>query len=198
MSVTRSSGSKNKTGVFNRYAAYYDLFYRRKNYKKECEFLENIFQRYAPSKPKTILDLGCGTGGHMIPLAQKGYRMTGVDRSPGMLQLAQEKFRRMGLKARFREDNLPSFQLGAKFDAVISMFSVMDYLVKDRDLQETLERVREHMKARSIFVFDFWNAAAVEQFYSPRKRQTWRLGNRILERTSCTKLLPKKQLCEVR
>jgi ubiquinone/menaquinone biosynthesis C-methylase UbiE len=54
-----------------KYAQYYDLIYKNKNYKKECDYLEKIFRKFLNKKPKTILDLACGTGSHAIILAKR-------------------------------------------------------------------------------------------------------------------------------
>jgi len=68
------------------YAEAYDFLYQDKNYSSECDLIEEIFRKFAPGKIRTILDLGCGTGSHAIPLAQRGYRVTGVDLAENMLQ----------------------------------------------------------------------------------------------------------------
>lgn len=183
--------------MFNRYAQYYDLFYRKKNYKKECAFLQSILRAYGPSALKTILDLGCGTGGHLVPLAQRGYQLTGVDHSQAMLNVAQKKIRENGIKAQLLKAELSNFRLRKKFDFIISMFSVMDYLIRDVDFKAALACVRDHMKKSSLFVFDFWNAKAVEKLYSPEKRQIFRVGDKILERSSITKIFPARRICQV-
>ena len=98
--------------VFGSYAQFYDILYQDKDYEAECDFLEQIFDRYAPGPVRTILDLGCGTGGHTLPLARRGYEVVGVDRSEKMLAEArrddapvflgmheQPVFRKMGLLA---------------------------------------------------------------------------------------------------
>ena len=72
------------------YAGMYDQLYADKNYERECEFvlahLENRFHQ-----PLRLLDLGCGTGGHAQYLANQGHKVTGIDISQSMLDLAVEK-----------------------------------------------------------------------------------------------------------
>ena len=66
--ISKSSGSS----VFNRvYVDQYDLLYQEKNYESECDMIEEAFRRYSKIPVHTILDLGCGTGNHVIPLGAK-------------------------------------------------------------------------------------------------------------------------------
>lgn len=53
-------------------ARIYDLIYEDKDYEGECDFIGEIFQRFSSHPVETILDGGCGTGGHVIPLARRG------------------------------------------------------------------------------------------------------------------------------
>ena len=182
--------------VFNQYAQFYDLIYKRKNYKRECDFLEEIFQQYGPRLPRTILDLGCGTGNHMLPFLRRGYEVTGVDQSPQMIKIAERKFRHLK-KAKLIQDHLESFVLNKKFDVLICVFSVINYLVDEKKILQFLRNAREHMTKRSLFIFDFWNKEAVERYYVPEKRNVFFLGEKILERSSKTKLMSHEQLCEV-
>ena len=80
------------SSVFNRaYADQYDVLYQEKDYESECAMIEEAFRRYSRIPVKSILDLGCGTGNHAIPMACKGYQVTGVDRSQQMLDRARSK-----------------------------------------------------------------------------------------------------------
>ena len=183
--------------VFEGYAQFYDVFYKQKDYQKECAYLQNIFKKHCAVQPKTVLDLGCGTGSHAIDLIKKGYCVTGVDASSEMLKTAREKVKELELKADFRKAKLQSFKFDKKFDAIICMFSVIDYVTAEKDLKATLRNVAKHMKKNSVFVFDFWNQTAVDGYYTPKKSRTYRFNGSTLERASTTKLYPKKQLCEV-
>src|SRR5438477_349480 len=58
--------------------------YSGKDYEGECGLIVEAVQRFGLDPTRSILDLGCGTGGHAIPLARRGYEVVGVDRScPG-------------------------------------------------------------------------------------------------------------------
>ena len=46
---------------------------------------------WLPSRPADVLDLGCGTGSLSLLAAEQGHRVTGVDRSPAMVERARTK-----------------------------------------------------------------------------------------------------------
>ena len=144
----------------NTYASAYDYLYQDKDYEKECDFLEAIFKKYA-KKVNTILDLGCGTGGHAIILAKRGYKIAGVDRSSEMLAIARKKAKNAGFKVDFYESSIQDLNLNKKFDAVISMFAVMSYPTKNNELALACKTAKKHLNPDGIFIFDAWNGLAV-------------------------------------
>ncbi len=143
-----------------RYAEYYDILYGDKDYKKECDFVEEILQRYSPNQVKDVLEAGCGTGGHAIPLAKSGYRVIGFDISEAMTKRAEEKSK--GIKnLKFHIMDLCNFNLNRKFDACICMFAVMGHINENEEIQKALRNIRKHLKSQGLFIFDFWNGLAV-------------------------------------
>jgi len=141
------------------YSSAYDDLYQDKNYGKECDFLEGIFKR-SKKRIDTILDLGCGTGGHAILLAERGYKVTGVDRSPQMLAVAKVKSRDAGVRVTYHLSSIQDLCLDKKFDAVISMFAVMSYQTENKELASACKVARVHLKNRGMFIFDAWHGLA--------------------------------------
>lgn len=183
--------------IFNQYAHYYDIFYRHKGYRKEIAYLERLFRKYGKMKIRTVLDVGCGTASHMIPLIERGYKVTGVDVSAQMLKIAQEKLSRASLKADLVKGSFQAFAIGRKFDAVICLFSVINYVAANGDIVKALRNIRVHMGRDSVFIFDFWNANAVVDHYRPRKSAHFRKNGMDLQRQSVTKVYPSQKRCEV-
>jgi len=142
------------------YADAYDHLYRDKDYNLECNFIEEVFRRY-DCRPRTILDLGCGTGGHSIILAEKGFDVTGVDRSADMLNIARRKARESGAEVEFIEGDLRNIVIGRKFDAVISMFAVMGYQISNADVAAFCKQAGDVLVPGGIFLFDCWHGPAV-------------------------------------
>ena len=147
--------------VFKRYALYYDMLYQDKDYDAECDFLEEVFQAHACGPTRRILDLGCGTGGHAIPLARRGYAVTGVDFSAQMLSTAQAKSAMTGLPIEFVVGDVRQMALGRTFDVVIAMFAVMSYQTSNADLAAAIHTARCHLLPGGLFVFDAWFGPAV-------------------------------------
>lgn len=149
--------------VFNKYAEFYDTLYAEKDYATECTYLEAIFTKYAIQPVKTILDLGCGTGGHAFQLTRRGYTVCGVDQSEDMLAIAQEKKSKLAVETKFtfQQGDIRSVELNKVFDVVVSMFAVMSYMVGNDDLQMALKTARRHLHSGGLFIFDGWNGPGV-------------------------------------
>jgi len=146
---------------FDAYARYYDTFYADKDYESECDFIERVFQRFASRPVHKVLDLGCGTGGHAIPLSRRGYVVTGVDRSPQMLQGAKAKAAWAEQPLTLCEGDICQLDLGLAFDAVISMFAVISYQTTNADLAASFRTARRHLERGGLFLFDAWFGPAV-------------------------------------
>jgi SAM-dependent methyltransferase len=149
--------------VFNQgYANQYDLLYGDKDYEAECNLLEQVFKKHGTGV-KNILDIGCGTGNHSIPLASRGYKVHGVDLSEDMLAHAVEKTKKETIEYPpvFSQGDARNVNLGKKFDAVLMMFAVLGYQLSNDDVLATIRTAREHLSPGGLFIFDVWYGPAV-------------------------------------
>lgn len=144
------------------YADAYDAIYGAKNYRGEVDLIERILARHGFEGPRRLLDLGCGTGNHALPLASRGHEVVGVDRSPAMLARARAKASAVSVfSVEFEEGDIRRLNLGRRFDAVLMMFTVLGYQFEDADLEAALAAVRRHLEPGGLFIFDVWNGRAV-------------------------------------
>lgn len=134
-------------------ASYYDRIMEEVDYEAWCNFYEACFAENGIA-PKNILDLACGTGSITVPLAKRGYSMTGIDLSAEMLSLAQSKSDEAKVKLRLSEQNIALFQAGGSFDAVICSFDGINYLTSPKDVQSCFASVAETLSEDGIFIFD--------------------------------------------
>jgi SAM-dependent methyltransferase len=142
------------------YAEAYDSLYHNKDYEKECDFLEDLFKKYGKNI-KTVLDLGCGTGGHALVLAKRGYEVVGIDRAENMLTAARSKAENAGLKIDFQQSSIQDLELNTTFDAVISMFAVISYQNENEALALSCKKAKKHLREGGVYIFDAWNGLAV-------------------------------------
>jgi SAM-dependent methyltransferase len=144
--------------VFGRdYAAAYDALYQDKDYTAECDLVERLFELYGDGPVRRVLDLGCGTGGHAIILAQRGFQVVGVDRAPDMLEHARAR----SSLARFEPGDIGTIDLGETFDAALMMFAVLGYQVTNSEAEAALRTARHHLRPGGFLFSDFWYGPAV-------------------------------------
>jgi cyclopropane fatty-acyl-phospholipid synthase-like methyltransferase len=85
---------------------------------READFLEELL---GLPRGAEILDIGCGTGRHSIELAKRGYRMTGIDLSEGMLSVARETARASGVDVRWVKADATAYRPDQLLDAVLCL-----------------------------------------------------------------------------
>ncbi len=103
---------------FDSHAPHYMQNSFTKNTLAEVDFLLEVLE-LAPGD--SILDVGCGTGRHAIELAKRGYRVTGVDISTGMLAEAQKAALAANVVVEWIRSDATQFQTTRQFDAVICL-----------------------------------------------------------------------------
>ena len=184
--------------IFRDYAGFYDALYSDKDYETECDFVESLWKEYCTFPVKSLLDLGCGTGGHALILAERGYEVTGIDISEEMLKQAKKKAKNKNLRTRFKKCDIRNFSLNEKYDAAIAMFDVMGYINADEDIIEILCRVKSHLKPRGLFIFDVWFGPGVLRDLPTQREKTIKTRNRHFKRIAEPELDIMNQIVKVR
>jgi len=110
--------SKEWQKFFDAHAANYEQNPFAQHTEAEVEFLLSL---YPLSRGARILDIGCGTGRHSIALARRGYKMTGLDFSKGMLFEAGEKAKAAGVQVQWVLADATEFKFPDPYDAAICL-----------------------------------------------------------------------------
>lgn len=140
-------------------AAMYDALMDDVDYEAWADYIDRMLQKHG-GPGKRLLDLGCGTGCISIPLAQRGYQVTGVDISEEMLAAAREKSRALQLDIDWRKQDLTSLQLFDEagnemvFDAAIATFDVFNHLTDPEDLQMLFHTLNPLLADEGVLLFD--------------------------------------------
>jgi len=139
--------------VYGSLAGVYDRLMAHVDYSAWVEGLTDAWRQLGKA-PETVLDLGCGTGSLLIPLAAQGYRVTGIDNAPDMLAACQDKLAAAELTAGLWEMDIRSLRLPQPADAAICLCDTLNYLRSEKDLSRAFKSVARCLKNGGSFIFD--------------------------------------------
>ena len=121
------------------------------------EEVEGILAFLCPPPGAAVEDLGCGRGRHAIPMARRGYRVTGVDISDYMLRKARKSAEREGVVVEWVQEDMRTFCRRDAFDLVLSLFTSFGYF-SDEENQAVLDNVGASLKKGGTLLLDLRNA----------------------------------------
>ncbi len=99
------------------------------------------------------LDIGCGGGWFTRAFTRAGYAMTGLDISPEMLDYAQARAIKEGVRGEYLLGDIVQFRSPKKFDFATAINDCVNYLPKDK-LATAFKKVYASLKKGGIFLFD--------------------------------------------
>ena len=114
-----------------------------------------------------VLDLCCGPGRHAIPLAQQGARVTGVDRSPYLLEKARSRAESDNLQIEWIQQDMRTFVRPEQFDLVLNLFTSFGYFGTVEEDLAVLRNAYESMIPGGFFVIDIAGKEIVARKYAP-------------------------------
>jgi SAM-dependent methyltransferase len=109
----------------------------------------------------SVLEVGCGTGRILLPIARSGHTIDGLDASPAMLDRCGSKLRAEPSAVRDRvtlhQGDASSFDLGRKFHLIIAPFRVVQHLTGIEDQLGFLDSAARHLAPKGRLTFDVFN-----------------------------------------
>lgn len=124
-----------------------------------------------------ILDVPCGYGRHALELAQRGFRVTGVDISPQLLARAREAAAASGVAAEFHRADMRRLRYRQRFDAALNLFSSFGYFGDAGDLQ-VLKKFRRALRPEGRLVLHLATRDWSLRKFQPRDRS--RMGEYVV------------------
>lgn len=126
--------------------------------------LEGDVQFYVEETQKSgapVLELGCGTGRILIPIAQTGISIVGLDRAPAMLSKARQKVKRLSVETQRRiklvEGDMREFELEQRFRLIMIPYRAFLHLLTPADQRQALSCIREHLTDDGRLIFNIFD-----------------------------------------
>jgi SAM-dependent methyltransferase len=159
--------------VFNEdYDRIYMHTFTDKRNRAEAEFIESALN--LPLKSE-ILDLACGHGRHALILAQKGYKITGIDLSQRFIKIAQDEAKRRQLGCKFEAGDMRKLAYRSRFDGAYCYFTSFGYFSHLENVK-VLETVARTLRKGGRFLLDTVNREWVLQEIEAQPRRWEELG----------------------
>jgi SAM-dependent methyltransferase len=156
------------------------------NRKGEVDFLVHCFRRFARRPVRSVVDIACGTGPHLVRLAERGYRMTGLDLSRRNIEFLGERLAERGLGADLVVGDMTDFRLARPVDAAVCMQDSQGHLLTNAQLVAHLRAVTANLRRGGLYVFDRYMASS---WTDPARSWSWsRRRGRLIVRASFSAL----------
>ncbi len=138
---------------YSAYAQFYDLDHGN----LDADLL--LIEQYAALCGPPILELACGTGRVLLPLARQGYQITGVDISPKMLAVARRKIEAEGLAGRVTlvEQDMRHLALEGRFNLAFVALNSFMHLLTPEDQLASLACIRQYLNPGGRLLLDLFN-----------------------------------------
>lgn len=122
------------------------------NYDEEFQF---YLQLLSKNNCNSVLEIGCGTGNLAKQFYQSELLYEGLDISPDMIKIAQER----NPNLQFIQGDMKNIILTKKVDAMIMTGRTSSYIISNNDLYQTLDSISNNLNDKGFFIFDFIDAS---------------------------------------
>lgn len=133
--------------VFSHSQRYYDAIYRGKDYAQEAAYVKRQIAARKRSDGNTLLDVACGTGGH-VPYLRDDFAYEGLDLDPEMLALARGRFPDVP----FHQGDMVNFALGRQFDVVTCLYSSIANVRTEPRLRQAIATMAGHLRPGGVLL----------------------------------------------
>ncbi len=137
---------------FDRLARFYDSEYG------EFDADVPMYQAFAERTGSPVLELACGTGRILLPLAKAGIHITGLDISRAMLEIARQKVAMAGVDDRVRllQADMRDFALDQQFHMAFCAINSFMHLETQADQLAALRCWRRHLRPGGLLILDLF------------------------------------------
>lgn len=138
---------------YSAFANYYDHLMKDVNYPALAQYLRRVLAQFGHT-PELALDLACGTGSLTLELKQMGIDIYGIDASPDMLSIAQQKAAAAGEEILFLCQKMQNLDLYGTIDTVFCTLDSLNHLSGKKELLKAFQKVSLFLEPNGYFIFD--------------------------------------------
>ena len=138
--------------AYHALAVSYDRLTNDVDYKATVDFYMHLLQREG-LKPRTAVDLACGTGSVALILAEMGMQVIGVDLSEEMLTVATQKAMDAENPPMFVCQALQELRLPKAVDLAVCALDSLDYITEPEDCRQAIKRIYKVLNPGGCFIF---------------------------------------------
>ncbi|HLW70479.1 MAG TPA: class I SAM-dependent methyltransferase [Candidatus Binataceae bacterium] len=163
----------------NDYLSVYGHLFTTERAEKETVFVAEVLELKPGAR---VLDLCCGPGRHALSLAQRGFRVTGLDLNQAYLDAAQRAAKAAKLNLETVAADMREIPFADSFDAIVNMYSSFGYLESEADDARVLQSVARASKPGGRFLLDMLNREWAVANYIPHDWHSGADGTLYVER----------------
>ena len=146
-------------GNYDEYMAIAELYDYVVPYRERADV--GFFVEAAKESGGPVLEVGSGTGRVLIPTAQTGIEITGLDLSPHMLAICRERLKaepeEVRTRVRLVEGDMRQFELAQSFQLVTLPFRPFQHLTRVEEQLACLSCIRQHLREGGKLILDIFN-----------------------------------------
>ena len=120
------------------------------------EMCRRFVERFLSAPPRSILDIGCGTGRDIHSLSRDAPDCVGIDALPEMVEWARSRYPHVA----FDVGDMRTLRLDRTFDMILCMGSAFMYAITETDIDATLSTFAAHARDGTLLILDINNAAS--------------------------------------
>lgn len=153
--------NKTEADSFTKVAEFYDELMKPVPYRMWVSYYLLLLSMQEV-KPKSMLDMCCGTGIMTEFMTREGFEVEGFDLSADMIEQARKKAAKKKLNIRYEVADAAEVDMGRTYDAVFSFFDSFNNIIDAEQLQKAFHRAFAHLVPGGSFIFDMNTSYAFE------------------------------------
>ncbi len=131
-----------------------------------------------------VFDQCCGPGRHTVPLAKRGFKVTGVDRTGFLLEKARAYAEAEGVEVELVAEDMRRFVRPGAFDLALNLLTSFGYFDDPAENQQVLENIHSSLRPGGVFVLDTMGKEIIARIFEATGSEEMEDGALIFQRRS--------------